>query len=70
MVEGHSTISQELLTYVGREELNLSEEKDILQQLNVLLKNSQLGKKLMNHKQNSKHKDKPIESYLSLTKCP
>lgn len=44
MVGDHNTISQELLTYVGGEELNLSEEKEIQQQLNVLLKKSQPGK--------------------------
>lgn len=60
VVEGHSTIFQELLTYVGREELNLLEEKEILQELNVLFKKSHLGKKVMNHRQNLKHKDKPI----------
>lgn len=60
VVECHSTIFQELLTYVGREELNLLEEKEILQELNVLLKKNHLAKEVMNHKQNLKHKDKPI----------
>lgn len=46
MVGSHGTIYQELLTYVGRKELNLSEEKEILQQLNALLKKEPIGKKV------------------------